>query len=81
MNIAITGMQGVGKSALYDYLSGKAYQPGYQPPLQSQKLERERVKQGGKRLLFSVIPGQSEGAAPRLEAIDKVFGPETRLTC
>src|SRR5271157_5430277 len=61
---------------LYDYLSGRAYQTGYQPPLQSQHLEKGKIKRNRKKLLFSVIPGQSEGAAPRLEAIDEVFGTD-----
>ena len=47
-NIAITGMQGAGKSVLYDYLSGRSYKTGYQPPLQSQHLEKGKMKHAGK---------------------------------
>ena len=30
--IAFTGMSGIGKTVLFDYLTGEAFRPGYQPP-------------------------------------------------
>ena len=59
-SIAMTGMAGVGKTVLYDYLTGKAFQKNYSLPLQSQRPEKGivKVKQPRKRLAFNVIPGQ-----------------------
>jgi hypothetical protein len=70
--IAFTGMQGVGKSVLLDHLTGKAFGPNYRPPMQSEGLEKGKIKGSGKRLLVSVVPGQ-RGAQHRLESLDKIF--------
>ena len=35
-----SGMEGVGKTVLLDYLTGKAYQRGYTPPGTSKRAER-----------------------------------------
>lgn len=71
-SLAFTGMQGVGKSVLLDHLTGRAFEEGYKPPMQSQRVETGKIRTGGRRLLVSVVPGQ-RGAQPRLESIDKIF--------
>lgn len=70
-NIAFTGMAGVGKTVLFDHLSGKAYMPGYTPPPKSESAERGKIAAQKKRLRVSVIPGQP--AFPRMEELDKLF--------
>ncbi|HLN26717.1 MAG TPA: hypothetical protein VK395_03175 [Gemmataceae bacterium] len=70
--IAITGVAGVGKTVLLDYLCGKGYHAQYKVPPQSQKLERPKLRNSGKRLSFLIVPGQLD-AGPRGEALDKVF--------
>lgn len=79
ITIAMTGMQGVGKTVLFHYLTGKVYEANYVSPLQSQAMEKGKVtkKPDGekRRLFFNVIPGQS--AAPRSDAIETVFLSET----
>lgn len=70
-SLAFTGMQGAGKTALLDHLTGKAEDVGYQRPRQSQGLELATVKAAGKRLSVSVVPGQN--AEPRYVAMDQLF--------
>ncbi|HEV2860698.1 MAG TPA: GTPase [Pyrinomonadaceae bacterium] len=70
-SIAITGMAGVGKTVLFDYLSSEAYERGYKPPGRSEDEETGKVTAAGQRIGFRTIPGQS--AMPRREAIDKIF--------
>jgi hypothetical protein len=70
-NIAFTGMAGVGKTVLFDHLTGTAYKPGYAPPPKSESAERGKIASRKKRLRVSVIPGQP--AFPRLEELDKLF--------
>src|SRR4051794_32000499 len=57
--LAFTGMQGVGKTVLLEYLSGAAFKPGYQPPLQSQRMESKTFRAGGARVAVGVIPGDA----------------------
>jgi hypothetical protein len=70
-SIAFTGMQGVGKTALLDQLTGAASRPGYQQPLQSQAKESGTVRTAKSRILISVVPGQS--SYPRYVALQDVF--------
>jgi len=76
--IAITGMQGVGKTVLLDHLTGKPYKIvgkeikyDYTPPLQSQASETGKAKAKKKRIVLTTVPGQD--AEPRHIAIDKLF--------
>jgi 50S ribosome-binding GTPase len=70
-NIAFTGMAGVGKTVLFDHLSGKAYKQQYAPPLTSQGPEKGKITVPQKRIHISVVPGQE--APPRFDALDKLF--------
>jgi hypothetical protein len=69
--IAFTGMQGAGKTILFDHLTGEALKPGYQPPLQSEKPERGVAIVGKKKMKVVVVPGQD--ANPRHVALDELF--------
>ena len=75
--IAVTGVSGVGKTVLYDHLTGKALKTGYKPPLASESVEKGSLAPGGKRIVLSVIPGQE--AEPRYVAIDELFGEKTPI--
>ena len=69
--IMITGMEGVGKTTLFDYMTGKAYQKGYKPPATSTALESGKLKTAGKTYGLLVVPGQT--GAPRWDAADKTI--------
>jgi nucleoside-triphosphatase THEP1 len=70
--IAITGMPGVGKSVLMEYLTGEAYVRGYVMPEQpSPQAEKRKIEARKKRILITTIPGQETGA--RYLASDEVF--------
>ena len=70
-SIVFTGMPGVGKTVLYDFLVGNAYSPGYQLPQKSRQAERATRREGRQRIALSVIPGDI--SRPRVEAIDKLL--------
>src|SRR5207253_308276 len=70
INLAITGMEGIGKTVLRDLLVGTALKDDYQKPTRSQKLEKGRVRLG-QRILMNVVPGQE--AHPRYVALDELF--------
>ncbi len=63
--VMLTGMQGVGKSVLFDYMTGKAYQAGYKPPDTSTSSEQGKLN---KSVGLLVIPGQA--STPRYEAAE-----------
>jgi Cdc6-like AAA superfamily ATPase len=56
--IVITGLPGVGKTVLSDYLTDVAYKRGYTSPLKSEDLEIRKTSIQKQRLDFKVIPGQ-----------------------
>jgi hypothetical protein len=70
-SLAVTGMAGVGKTVLFDHLSGEAYKHGYKPPGKSEEEESGKVSAKGKRIAFRTVPGDS--ASPRRESIDSLF--------
>lgn len=71
-SIAFTGLSGIGKTVLFDYLTGAAYKPGYTPPHPSGSAEAAvRTFEGGKRLRITVVPG--DDSRPRLETLDSLF--------
>jgi hypothetical protein len=69
--IVITGLPGVGKTVLADYLTDVAYKRGYTSPLQSEDLEARNTSIQKQRLDFKVIPGQD--SPPRNNALDEFF--------
>jgi GTPase SAR1 family protein len=69
--IVITGLPGVGKTVLSDYLTDVAYKRGYASPLQSDDLETRATSIQKQRLDFKVIPGQN--SPQRNNALDELF--------
>ncbi len=55
-SIAFTGMAGVGKTVLFDHLTGTAYKRGYTLPLRSESLEKGELSAAKKRIRFSADP-------------------------
>jgi GTPase SAR1 family protein len=74
--IVITGLPGVGKTVLFDYLTGAAYEPGYTSPIDSVDLETRSIKVEKHRLIFNVIPGQDSPA--RRDAFNKLFNVDNK---
>jgi hypothetical protein len=70
-SVVFTGMPGVGKTVLFDYLMGKGYEPGYEPPGKSRSLESGAKADRGRKIALSVIPGDI--SRPRYDAIDKLI--------
>ncbi|QDV34460.1 ATP-binding cassette domain-containing protein [Tautonia plasticadhaerens] len=75
--IAVTGMQGAGKTVLLDHLTGRALRPDYQPPGQSTRSESYRIKDKRSRLIVDVVPGQK--ANPRLLMLDELFAGSKKV--
>ena len=71
-SIGFTGLGGVGKTVLFDHLTGAAYRPGYTPPGTSRHKEKGKVSRHRKRMHMTVVPGQDSPA--RLEVTDDLFG-------
>jgi GTPase SAR1 family protein len=73
--IVFTGLSGAGKSVLLDFLTGKGFEQGYQPPKPSQSVEKGKLsktlKKDKPRMALSVIPGQDD--FPRLQSLDEIF--------
>jgi GTPase SAR1 family protein len=57
--LVVTGMPGVGKTVLFDHLTGKGFAPGYTLPSSSYNAEAGKVRQSGKRVYLTVVPGQA----------------------
>jgi GTPase SAR1 family protein len=71
--IAITGMSGVGKSHLFEYLTGEAYERNHEaPPQPSPMAEKGKIQARKKRILITTIPGQTS-FDQRLIDSQKVF--------
>ncbi len=70
-----TGLSGVGKSVLCDFLTGKGFEQGYLPPQPSQSVEKGKLsktlKKDKPRIAISVLPGQDD--FPRLQGLDEIF--------
>jgi hypothetical protein len=72
--IVITGLPGVGKTVLSDYLTDVAYKRGYTSPLKSEDLETRKTSIQKQRLDFKVIPGQD--SPQRHNALDQFFNDD-----
>jgi hypothetical protein len=72
--VAVTGMTGVGKTALVDQLSGHRTDPGPVPVGSAVMEKRVHRTAGLHGFRFRVVPG--ENAATRLGALDHVFHDE-----
>lgn len=72
--ILITGLPGVGKTVLSDYLTDVAYKKGYASPSISAKLETRKTSIEKQRLDFKVIPGQV--SRQRNDALDQFFNDD-----
>lgn len=72
--IAFVGPGGIGKTVLLDHMTGKALKKGYKPPeAQSRNAETGGVKAKGRRLAFTVAPGQDAG--PKFDTYERIFDP------
>lgn len=69
--VVFTGMPGVGKTVLFDYLMGKGYTPGYKPPGKSRSAEHGKRSEDTQKIALSTIPGDI--SRPRYDAIDKLI--------
>jgi GTPase SAR1 family protein len=74
--IVITGLPGVGKTVLSDYLTDVAYKRGYTSPLKSEDLETRSTSIQKQRLDFKVIPGQD--SPQRHKALDDLFNSDEK---
>jgi len=63
-----SGMEGVGKTVLLDYLTGRAYERGYEPPDTSKRAERGTTTSAKWPVGLVVVPGQF--SRPRMEAVE-----------
>jgi len=75
--LVITGAPGVGKTVLFDYLTGAAYKRGYEPPLPSNTPEKKTLRLPNARIGLNVIPGQESQL--RYETREKLFGSRPAL--
>ncbi len=69
--LAVTGMQGIGKSLMVDTLLGKSLKPGYRKPMPSQSVEKQ-VLNLSRNVAVTIVPGQAAGH--RFVGLDEVFG-------
>jgi hypothetical protein len=78
-SIAFTGIAGIGKTVLFDFLCGDAHEAGYKPPPPSVVAERGKVKKEevNKRLRVTVVPG--DHSAPRIETLESLFSRRKRV--
>ncbi|KIG16769.1 hypothetical protein DB30_04113 [Enhygromyxa salina] len=73
--VLVTGIKSVGKSVLWDFLSGAAYTEGYSPPDTSASIGQANLKgrgAGGKKVAGIVIPGDPDSHA-RQDAFERHF--------
>jgi hypothetical protein len=71
LQIAVTGMEGVGKTVLMHALTGEDRKPTYKKPTRSQNKETRKIKTAGQKLLLVSVPGQP--ADPRYATLDDLF--------
>ena len=64
--IVFTGLPGVGKNVLFDYLMGTGYTSGYKPPGKSRLAEHGTKAEDAQKIALSTIPGGASG--PRYDA-------------
>lgn len=77
--VVMTGMPGVGKSVLLEYMTGEAYQRGRPLPLQpSPAMEEGKLLGHKKRIRLATIPGQELDA--RYKAAQKLFQGKTAVS-
>lgn len=69
--IVVTGIPGVGKTVLFDHISGLAGNPAYELPSMSRAPEIKRLKQGDQRWAVTVVPGQSTPV--KTQTLDTAF--------
>lgn len=69
--LAITGMEGVGKSVLADFLSGRAYAMGYEPPDFSFVEETNRMATEKAKVALRVVPGHA--SPQRNDSLEELF--------
>lgn len=74
ISIAVTGLPGVGKTVLCDYLTGKAYKQFYNSPGKSEDVERTALSAKNLKIKLLTIPGQD--SANKLFALDELFDEE-----
>ncbi len=74
IRLACTGMPGVGKTVLLDHITGRASQTGYKPPGVSHAVEKRDLSLEGRRVAFSIVPGQD--SPQRHDALDAAFDPK-----
>jgi len=78
--IVITGLPGVGKSVLFEHLTGEAYERGHEPPEQpSMTKDQGKIVERKKRITLITIPGQQR--APRFDAMDELLKKSQPITC
>lgn len=65
--IAVTGMSGVGKTVLTEYITNEAYKIEWITPTISQDSEIKQAKLFDKCIKFIVIPGQRQGNRTKIE--------------
>lgn len=72
--LAVTGLPGVGKTVLCDFLSGTAYQKGYRAPGKSTDTEYKNMKAKRLGIRLSIVPGQK--SPNKLAGLDELFDGE-----
>lgn len=81
--VLVTGIKSVGKSVLWDYLSGAAYAEDYTPPDASASVGQGKLKgwgAGGKKVAGIVIPGDPNSHA-RQDAFEQHFtSPKSEIS-
>ena len=72
-SVAFVGPGGVGKTVLWDHITGAAYKPDYKKPGKSSRQEKGKAKVGDNQLAIVVAPGQG---GPQVDSFEKIFDPK-----
>ena len=75
-SVAFVGPGGVGKTALFDHITGSAYKSGYKTPGRSRSQEKGKARVGGNQVAIVVAPGQG---GPQLDSFEDIFGPNKNV--